>query len=149
MIYLDTSAALKLVLDESDSGLVRTYLSAALQDPDARVVSSDLLRVELARVGVRENLDPAPINQMVSGVSLVRITSQVIDDACLIPQHVRSLDALHLATARLLHSVQTPVQLLTCDTAMARVGATLGLSVPDLASAAAVDLKVRRTPGRR
>lgn len=128
MIYLDTSAAVKLLLEEPESRHVAATLLAAAEQRE-RLVSSDLLRLELTRVAVREQLEIGPVHDLVVMLDLVDITKDVVDAACRIREHVRSFDALHLATARALHSDDRPVQLLTFDTTMRQVGATMGLSV--------------------
>lgn len=95
MLYLDTSAAVKLVLAERESLALR----ACIGDQDW--ASSALLRTELPRALVR--VDPAVVPRAIdvlARVSLLVIDTQVLDTAArLAPPTLRSLDAIHLASA--------------------------------------------------
>ena len=98
MIYLDSSALLKLVRVERHT----TELSAWLADrPDAPVVSSALAPVEVLRSCRRIDerlLDPA--RTVLAVVDFVPIDDAVLGVAADIPDPgLRSLDALHLASA--------------------------------------------------
>jgi len=95
--YLDTSAAVKLVVAESGSRALGTWAAA---NADA-VVSSDLLRTELLRATRR-----AAPEQMVraravlDSVTLLTLPAETFERATeLEPHQLRSLDALHLAAA--------------------------------------------------
>jgi uncharacterized protein len=106
--YLDSSAVLKRVLDEPE---VEACLAALdeLADDGADLVSSTLAWVEVSRA-VRLRLEAeAPrrvidlIEAALSGIDEFPITTQVIDFAQrLSPASIRSLDAIHLASATLL-----------------------------------------------
>lgn len=96
VLYLDASAAVKLVVRESESPALR-----ALWESSDQWVSSALLKVELLRSSKRID-QPVLSNahQILSAVSLVAIGSSVIERAAeLAPAMLRSLDAIHLATA--------------------------------------------------
>ena len=98
MIALDSSALVKLVLDEPESAALETWLSGrAPLTPTA----SDLARVELVRAVARSDPAGVPIARaLLAGVDLVPITRDLLESAAdLIPPSLRSLDALHLATA--------------------------------------------------
>ena len=95
VIYLDTSAAVKLISDEQESDGLRSYL-----DEGPTVVSSDLLETELRRIGVRHRIDQVLITAVLDGVTLTPLTRDQFREAGLYPQAgLRSLDALHLAGA--------------------------------------------------
>lgn len=95
VVYLDTSAAVKLISDERESHALRSYLDEGLT-----IVSSDLLETELRRIGVRHHLDQVLITTVLDGVTLTPLTREHFRDSGLYPQsHLRSLDALHLAGA--------------------------------------------------
>lgn len=94
--YLDTSAAVKLVVKEAETVALRRWLR-----PLDELVSSDLTRTELLRV-IRlyapDRLGAA--RAVLDALHLVAITPQVCERAGLLePTHLRSLDAIHLATA--------------------------------------------------
>jgi predicted nucleic acid-binding protein len=96
-LYLDSSAFVKLIVEEGESTAVRTFLSAH----DARRVSSALLRAEALRA-VR-HLGPAALATVRDGlrrVDLIGIDDRILDAAGTLEQQVlRTLDAVHLATA--------------------------------------------------
>ena len=98
-LYLDASAAAKLLLSEIESSALRAYLGKG-----SRQASSALLRTELmraARRGDRERVGDAM-------AILARINLREADDEVLgrageiAPDSLRTLDAIHLATASLL-----------------------------------------------
>ena len=96
-VYLDSSAFVKLVVEETETAAVRAFLS----NNDARRVSSALLRAEALRAG--RNLGPAALATVREGlrrVDLIGIDDRILDAAgTLEPQVLRTLDAIHLATA--------------------------------------------------
>ena len=96
-LYLDSSAFVKLVVEEEESTAVRTFLSGH----SARRVSSALLRTEALRA-VR-HLGPdalATVREGLRRVDLIGIDDRTLDAAgTLEPQVLRTLDAIHLATA--------------------------------------------------
>jgi predicted nucleic acid-binding protein len=97
MIYLDTSAALKLVVPEAETEALELWIAERAGLPR---VSSRLLRIEMLRAvarGAPHRMSRA--NDILSAVTLLNMddiapTAEVIGDAAL-----RSLDAIHLATA--------------------------------------------------
>ncbi len=95
--YLDTSAFVKLVVAEEDSAALRAW---AL-DPGVRLVASDLLRTEALRAARRHS--PAALLQtraLLEAMTLMVVTANVCErGAELDPIILRSLDALHLASA--------------------------------------------------
>ena len=96
-LYLDSSAFVKLVVEETETAAVRTFLASH----DARRVSSALLRAESLRA-VR-HLGPdalATVREGLRRVDLIGIDDRILDAAGILePQVLRSLDAIHLATA--------------------------------------------------
>jgi hypothetical protein len=96
-LYLDSSAFIKLIVAETDSAAVRTFLA----DSGARRVSSALLRTESLRA-VR-HLGPdalATVREGLRRVDLIGIDDRILDAAgTLEPKVLRTLDAIHLATA--------------------------------------------------
>jgi predicted nucleic acid-binding protein len=95
VVYMDTSAAVKLISDEAESAALRRYL-----DDAPLLVSSDLLETELRRIGVRFDVDQVLITAVLDGVNLVPLGREQFREAGLYPQPgLRSLDALRLAGA--------------------------------------------------
>lgn len=108
--YVDTSALGRVVLLEPDAPVIRAAL--ARFDP---WYASELLKLELRRLGRREAVE-ARAEQALSLVSLSGLTSPVLEQAArLDPVNVRSLDAIHLATAINLHAVGDIASVLTYD----------------------------------
>jgi uncharacterized protein len=95
VIYLDTSALVKLVRTETETA----DLVAWLDDKDSLVTSS-LARVELMRA-VRADGEAEQRQAALILVELDQIpmTFDLLDTAGTLPQPVRSLDAIHLASA--------------------------------------------------
>lgn len=95
--YLDTSAVVKLVVREHETASLRRELSHW-----PRRTSSSLLRVELMRAIKRAGLPRlvAPGRQHLGAISLIRMDDALLDRAAeLDPASLRSLDAIHLASA--------------------------------------------------
>lgn len=96
-VYLDASAFVKLVVREAETPALRAFLTAR----PVRRVSSTLLRAEALR-GTR-HLGPevlALVREALRRVDLVTIDDRILDGAgTLDPGVLRTLDAIHLATA--------------------------------------------------
>ena len=94
--YLDTSGFLKLIVAEAESAALRTWLAA----DDRDCWSSQLLLTESLRAANRLGLDQALIVNALDLVSLVLPAATTFHAAATLePKRLRSLDALHLATA--------------------------------------------------
>lgn len=119
--YLDSSAIVKLAVRETESAALRRYLRRR-----SPLVSSSLARTEVLRA-----LLPAGGDAVVAGrkaltrLDLVRISSTALNDAAtLLPADIRSLDAIHLATASRLGRDLGPI--VTYDDRMAEAARQLG-----------------------
>lgn len=97
MFYVDTSAAVKLVVRERGS----SALSRWMVEREGRVVSSDLLRTELLRAvrrGVPGRMERA--RAVLDSFSLLTMPTSTFERAGELDRdRLRSLDALHLAAA--------------------------------------------------
>jgi len=97
LAYVDTSAFIKLLITEDETPALRTALT---EWPD--LVSSEILFIEAHRVGVRENRQ-GDVATLLQGVSLLGYTPAVRQRAATIgTAQLRTLDAIHLATAEAL-----------------------------------------------
>jgi uncharacterized protein len=98
LLYLDSSALVKLVLSEPETGTLLELLSAW---PER--VSSALSRVEVLRAVRRagvQNEARRRAEEVIARVGLLRIDDAVLNVAArLDPPGLRALDAIHLATA--------------------------------------------------
>lgn len=95
--YLDTSAAMKLVIIEKESAPLKDYLhSLGIAD----IIASALLETELRRAAEANGATQAEASAVLSGVDLVEAPRALFREAGLLrAPGLRSLDALHLATA--------------------------------------------------
>jgi predicted nucleic acid-binding protein len=130
IIYLDTSAALKLVVEETESTAVAEYLSAAVRRGD-QLVASMLLYTELHCAGKRCGLPAELITTVLGGINLVDLARSDLMYAAAMPGRLRSADAIHLAAAIRL---QTDV-LVAYDLELATAATEAGLNAlsPDKA----------------
>jgi predicted nucleic acid-binding protein len=95
-IYVDTSAAVKLLVREPESAALRRWL----REGERELVSSDLLRTELSRVARRLGDGTQRAEAILAGIIVLPITTTTFKAAgTLEPANLRSLDALHLAAA--------------------------------------------------
>ena len=120
--YLDTSAAMKLLVEEAESAA----LVAELVDSSRRLVASWLLHTELHCAAGRNPsiIRPEAITAVLDAVALVDVTR---GDLLAAGTHtpLRSNDAIHLATA-LRIGVD---EVITYDAELSRAAASAGLRV--------------------
>jgi predicted nucleic acid-binding protein len=123
--YLDTSALVKFVVAEPESGALREWASA----PNRRVVSSDLARTELVRAVRRASPHlAARARAVLDSLVLLRVTAETFEGAGRIdPPSLRSLDVLHLAGALGLGDELDG--LVTYDDRLGEAAAALGIPV--------------------
>jgi uncharacterized protein len=97
--YLDSSAIVKLAVREAESVALRRYLRRRRP-----LVSSALARTEVVRALLPAGDDAVAAGRKVlTRLDLVRINNYVLDSAAVLrPAQIRSVDAIHLATAALL-----------------------------------------------
>ncbi len=121
--YLDTSAAVKLLMTEPESAALRRWLR---RRPER--ASAALLRVELVRVVRRAGLPRLvpEARKLLAGVHLIRLDDALLDRAAeLDPTDLRSLDSIHLAAASSLGDDLAAV--ITYDDRLLAAAASLGL----------------------
>ncbi len=122
--YVDSSALVKLAVREPESRALRRHL--ARRRP---LVSSALSHVEVARALMAagdEAVDRGA--EVMSRIDTLRITDRVLTAAGAVrPSSVRSLDAIHLATAQqFAHELR---EMVTYDSRMAQAAEGLGWRV--------------------
>jgi len=123
--YLDTSAAVKLVVAERDTAA----LTAWLADHDDEVLSSDLLRTELLRATRRGAPHAMPrARAVLDSLTVLTVPTSTFERAAdLDPDLLRSLDAVHLAAA--LELVDELDGLVTYDDRLADAARVHGITV--------------------
>lgn len=126
MIYLDSSAMLKLVRREEETTALLEWLGL---HPDQPVVTSELGRVEVLRAARRIGGQAlAEARAVVGDIDLVPLDRAVQDVACDIGSPLlRTLDALHLASAMLLGDALNAF--VTYDHRLADAASSAGLVV--------------------
>lgn len=105
MIYVDTSGIVKLAREEKESEALRTWL---LTQPQP-LVTSALARTETLRAIARARPSVLPTASAVLAVfHQIPVSDAVMDAAAALPgRALRSLDAIHLATAESIRAVIT------------------------------------------
>ncbi|MEX2554920.1 MAG: type II toxin-antitoxin system VapC family toxin [Actinomycetota bacterium] len=123
-IYLDSSAIVKLAVHEPGSAALRRYVRRRRP-----LISSALARTEVARALLLLGSGVVQRGQEVlARLELARVNDWVLTAAGkLLPAGLRSLDAIHLATALELGSDLT--RFVTYDERMAAAARGLGLAV--------------------
>lgn len=123
-VYLDSSALVKLVADEAESAALLDWLSAR----PSRATSM-LALAEVPRAVMRRPVpDVSRIDAVLTRVAIVGLTSDIARRAApLLPASLRSLDAIHLASALELGSELEAV--VTYDERMAEAAHAAGLEV--------------------
>jgi uncharacterized protein len=99
ILYVETSAAAKLIIEEPESSRLATYLDRAV-DQDDGLLSSMVLETELRRLAVRTGVAQAVVTRLLERFDLLEIDRSLYREAGLLPgPHLRSLDAIHVAAA--------------------------------------------------
>ena len=95
MLYLDSSAIVKLVVREPGSSALVDVVSS---DPD--VVSSAIAYTEVMRAVRRAGVPSRRAEQVLRAIALVPVDQAILGEAStLAPTSLRTLDAVHLASA--------------------------------------------------
>lgn len=125
-LYLDSSALVKLVQQESESDGLRRFLRRHRSD---QCVTSALARVEVVRaVGIGGLEAVAHARRQLAKLDHIMLTTELLDRAAMLaPPELRSLDAIHLASAQIVGSELRAV--VTYDQRMADAAGHLGLAV--------------------
>lgn len=121
--YIDASAFVKLFAAEPESAAIANAIDTELSN----LVASEILAVEISRAAVRVGGDaPVVASQLLRRVALLPLSTEVREQACQVgPPLLRTLDAIHLATAI---SVRERIGVvLTYDSRLAEACATASL----------------------
>jgi predicted nucleic acid-binding protein len=123
LLYLDSSAVVKLVAREPETdalvGLVR-------EDP--LLVSSALTWIEVIRAVGRARASTTRAERVLSGIGLVPIDDGIVRSAATLgPASLRTLDAIHVATAISLGGDVS--RLVTYDERLASAASGTGIEV--------------------
>ena len=123
--YLDTSAAMKLLVAEVESDALLSYLQSGTGEME--LVASWLLHAELHCAANRhpDDIDVEAVGIVLDTLTLVDVTRGDVLTAGALPGRLRSNDALHLAAA-LRIGVD---QMLTYDAELGSLATESGLTV--------------------
>jgi predicted nucleic acid-binding protein len=126
-LYLDSSALVKLVQRGIESNPLRRYLR---RHPGDSHVTSALARVEVVRAVAAGGPDAiSHARRQLARVDLINLDRDLLDDAATLAPDtmLRSLDAIHLASARLLGADLRAV--VSYDRRMQSAAGALGIAV--------------------
>ena len=124
LVYLDSSAIVKLVVAEPESTALRRYLRGRRARVSCAIARTEVMRA-VRHLGASA---AGRARQVLQRISLVQIDDGLLEAAALLdPAVVRSLDAIHLAAALSLSAQLEAV--VTYDARMADAGRQLGVQV--------------------
>lgn len=123
MLYLDSSALVKLVLTERETAILRAWAE------DRPLASSAVAVTEMLRAVRRTNPDREPAARLIlTALVLLDLSVEVLERAAVVPPPaLRTLDAIHIATALALGDELDA--LVTYDARMADAARLAGLRV--------------------
>lgn len=125
--YLDTSTALRILLGESPA--TAGWFEDAVESPSDEVISSRILRTEMTRALRRVRHPLGRRTEVLDFIGLIPLDHAILQEAEAIVPHVKTLDAIHLASA--LRSGVEDLVITTHDRNMASVAAELGFNTHD------------------
>lgn len=126
MIYLDTSAAAKLVKEERGSTQLAVFITERIGVP---LVSSALIYPELIRAVSRVDPDLVPrATSLLQRIMTVPMATDIVLSSSTVGNPLlRTLDAIHLATA--LTIAEEVSSFVTYDKRLAEAAIAVGLSI--------------------
>ncbi|MGQ0626223.1 MAG: type II toxin-antitoxin system VapC family toxin [Sporichthyaceae bacterium] len=97
--YVDTSAAAKLLVEESETVALKTYLNSVAAN-SGELMASALVETELRRLAVRADLEQEQVSDVLLRCDVLDLPRAAFRTAGVVPgAALRSLDALHLTMA--------------------------------------------------
>ena len=126
--YLDASALVKLGTPEAETDALRSYLATRQHRVTSRLATVEVYRALARRgnynVSIAERLDTG----LIASLEVIELNQAIaITAACLEPTSLRSLDAIHLASA--LSLAPEIVAVITYDQRLADAAREAGLTV--------------------
>lgn len=119
--YVDSSGLVKLAIEEPESAALRRHLRRRRP-----LVSSSLSRTEVLRALLLEG-EPGLTrgHAVLARIELLRVSDRVLSAAGVLPVALRSLDAIHLATA---HQLGADLgEMVTYDARMLEAAESVGI----------------------
>jgi predicted nucleic acid-binding protein len=125
ILYLDTSAVGKLLVQEAESEALAQYLDGAAAS-GSTIASSSLLETELRRLAERVGIPQPAATEVLRRLDIIDLDRGMFREAGLLPgASLRSLDALYIAVGLRVAADE----FVTYDTRQAQAAQTVGLSV--------------------
>jgi uncharacterized protein len=124
LVYADSSALLKLVVEEAETAALELYIA----EREPVITTSRIAVAEIARALVTADLERdnrSEAERLLRSYFLIDVSGPILDDAAGLTTSVRSLDAIHLASARHVG----PDEVLVYDRRLARAAADLGFVI--------------------
>lgn len=123
MLYLDSSALVKLVVAEAETSALERHVAGG-----DRVASCALAHVEMIRATSHRAADVAAARQMLTDLDLIDVSWPILEAAASFDARaLRTLDAIHVASALSLGEALS--ELITYDRRMAEAAEALGVPV--------------------
>ena len=98
-VYLDSSAAAKLLVAEAETRALVDYMQQATQRGQ-RIIACALLETELRRLAARRDLSQGDVTLIIARLDIVDLDRACYRQAGLLSgPNLRSLDAIHVAAA--------------------------------------------------
>lgn len=99
IIYVESSAAVKLVVSEPETAALEDFLDG-MHEAGNTIVSSTLLETEVRRAAARAEVSQVLATEALDRFDLIDLGRAVYSAAGLLPSsNLRSLDAIHVAAA--------------------------------------------------
>ncbi|SHI92877.1 Predicted nucleic acid-binding protein, contains PIN domain [Tessaracoccus bendigoensis DSM 12906] len=123
---LDTSVAALLLYGHSPSAA--KWFDTETKKDDSAILASRLLRTELTRVLRRDGIPVRGRDEIIDHLYLIPLTEAVLAEAEAIVPHIKTLDAIHLAS--LIHTGLDAI-VVTHDATMKQVAELIGYETFD------------------
>lgn len=122
--YFDSSALVKLFASERNTTDFQDFFISESKSK-SQFFSSVLSRVEIFRSLQRQGRDVSQVDEFLKGLNLVRLSDVVIGLSQIIAPGLKSLDAIHLASA--VHLKPLELSFVTYDKPLAKAAQEAGL----------------------
>lgn len=124
MIYLDASALVTLVTGRPHASELRQFLT---ESPEMPMGTSTIGFIETVRTLDRVGSYPTALQDLLTDFTEILVTDEIRDAAATLPGSVRTLDAIHIASAQIIGDALA--YLVSYDKRMLDVAHSVGIPV--------------------